>query len=246
MNDKIYSKDSDVYPAKDTGPEAADGVDLDVKELKFDSYTKIFSQKDENLAKESLNNSKMPTMNTTENDNVFDKLYKTIMESDDFPPMEDELPFEGGDELEDAGDDELGGEQVTLTLDKDVAQKLFDMLSAELDAGDDAELEDLDDGEDDESDPFSSGDPFEDSVQVQAEPRALPDSNLKSGNNSNKDNKVKASGYHGGGGKASSGNIPEQQADPKELPDSNLKSGNNSSKNNHVKAGGYSAGEFVK
>ena len=202
----------------------------------------------EKLAKENINISifKQPTMNT-EKENIFDKLYDSIMESDDLPAMDDENPFDdglGGDE--EFGDDELGGEEVTLTLDKDLAQKLLDALGEQLEPGDDAELEDLD-SEDPFGDEDSGGNPFEDSVEVQAEPKDLPDSNLKSGNNSNKNNKVKASGYHGKGGKAQGGKIKEPQGDPKELPDSNLKAGNNSKmSSNKVQASGYNSGELIK
>lgn len=247
MKKDIYDKESHVKPADDTGPQAAEGADLDTPELKLNSQEEIFSKKNKNLTEGDINISKSQTMNT-DKDNIFDKLYTSIMESDDFPPMDDS-PFgddEGGFDDPMTGDDELGGEEVTVTLDRELAQKLYDAIGEMLEPGDDAELEDLDSEEGD--DDMDMGDnPFEDSVQVQAEPTNLPDSNLKSGNNSNKANKVKASGYHGKGGKASGGSIPEPQGDPKELPDSAMKSGNNSNMaSNKVGATGYGQGDLIK
>ncbi|MDC3298450.1 hypothetical protein OAU81_00100 [bacterium] len=244
MKNNIYDKESHVKPSDDTGPKAAEGADLDNEELELTSQNDIFSKNTKNLNRENINISKSQTMNT-DKDNIFDKLYSSIMESDDFPPMDD-APFgddDGGFD-DPMGGDELGGEEVTVTLDRELAQKLYDAIGEMLEPGDDAELEDLDNEEGDDE---MGDNPFEDSVQVQAEPSNLPDSNLKSGNNSNKQNKVKASGYHGKGGKASGGKIPEQQGDPKELPDSAMKSGNNSNMgSNKVNASGYNQGDLVK
>ena len=55
MNTNIYDKESDITPSKDTGPEAAEGADLEQKELKFDTHVDIFSKKDENLNSENIN-----------------------------------------------------------------------------------------------------------------------------------------------------------------------------------------------
>jgi hypothetical protein len=231
----------------DTGPEGADGFEHNTPELtKEDDVDIKNTKKPEKLAKEDINTS-ITAMND-KNDNIFDKLYNTLMESDDLPSM-DEDPF-GGDEVE-TGDDlglDDGGDKISIELDKDVAEKLHQALGDLLDVGDDSELEDLD-GEAD-SDPFGGNDgdnPFEDSIEVVADPKPLADSNLKSGNNSNKQNKVKAAGYSGKGGKASSGKIPDVVADPKDLPETNLKSGNNSNMgSNKVQSPGTNQGELIK
>lgn len=240
--------DGDTSLKSNGGPEEAEGFESELPEYEKHPDENKKPKNLEKLAKEDINISilKTPTMNT-EKENIFDKLYDSIMESDDFPPADDQNPFDDG-LGDDEGGDEFGGEEeVTVTLDKELAQKLYDALGEMLEPGDDAELEDLD-GEDEFGDEESGGmNPFEDSVEVQAEPKNLPDTNLKSGNNSNKQNKVKASGYHGKGGKAQSGKVPEPQGDPKELPDSAMKSGNNSNMaSNKVTAAGYNSGELIK
>lgn len=241
--------DGDTNLNADGGPEDAEGYESELPEYEKHPDTNKKPKNLEKLAKENINISifKTPTMNT-DKENIFDKLYDSIMESDDFPPADDQNPFDDGLGGEDEGEDDFGGEdEVTVTLDKELAQKLYDALGDMLEPGDDTELEDLD-GDDGFGDEDEEGmNPFEDSVEVQAEPKNLPDSNLKSGNNSNKQNKVKASGYHGKGGKASGGKIPEQQGDPKELPDSAMKSGNNSNMgSNKVNASGYNSGDLIK
>lgn len=68
-------------------------------------------------------------------DNIFDKLYSTIMEGDDpFADLEPDLP--GGDE-DLGGEDELdiGGDEVTLSLPRDLAEKLHEVLMAQLEGG---------------------------------------------------------------------------------------------------------------
>jgi hypothetical protein len=95
---------------------------------------------------EQINNSE--TM-SDKPDNIFDKLYSTIMEGDDpFADLEPDLP--GGDE-DLGGDDELdiGGDEVTLSLPRDLAEKLHEVLMAQLEGDDDGDdlggEDDLDD-----------------------------------------------------------------------------------------------------
>tara|TARA_R110000824_G_scaffold245720_7_gene434853 strand:- start:8 stop:814 length:807 start_codon:yes stop_codon:yes gene_type:complete len=233
----------------DTGPEAAEGFEAEVPEYekKKDKGTEENAGKSENLVQDNINTfNNNSIMNNP--DNIFDKLYNTLMESDDLPAM-DEDPF-AADAGDDFGGEDLGGEEdgetLTIELPREVAEQLHQSLGDLLDVDPESEIEDLDGGD---SDPFGddSEEPFADSIEVVADPRPLADSNLKSGNNSNKANKPKASGYSGKGGKAQSGKIPETQADPKELADTNLKSGNNSNMgSNKVQAGGYGAGELIK
>jgi hypothetical protein len=243
--------EGDTQLVSDTGPEAAEGFDAAVPEYEKekDKDTEENAEKTENLVQDNINTfNKHSIMNNP--DNIFDKLYNTLMESDDLPAM-DEDPF-AADAGDDFGGDDFGGEEdsdkITIDLPRDVAEQLHQALGDLLDVDPESELEDLD--SDDDSDPFGDDDsePFQDSIEVVADPKPLADSNLKSGNNSNKANKPKTSGYgKGGGGKAGSGKIPETQADPKDLPDTNLKSGNNSNMgSNKVQASGYGQGELIK
>ena len=143
--------------AKNTGPESADGVEDPVtpedagedshlydKKISEDTKPKKKSDKNSgNLAKESINNCVMDSKN------IFDKLYSTIMEDDG---NLDELPLDA--ELGDDGDlelsDEEGLDEVTVSLPRDVAKQLLDLLSdavgddEEEDLGDDFEGDDLD------------------------------------------------------------------------------------------------------
>tara|TARA_Y100000310_G_scaffold316158_1_gene367567 strand:+ start:296 stop:1111 length:816 start_codon:yes stop_codon:yes gene_type:complete len=146
--------------AKNTGPESADGVEDPVtpenagedshlydKKISEDTKPKKKSDKNSgNLAKESINNCVMDSKN------IFDKLYSTIMEDDG---NLDELPLDA--ELGDDGDlelsDEEGLDEVTVSLPRDVAEQLLDLLGAavgngdeEEDLGDDLEGGDLEDG----------------------------------------------------------------------------------------------------
>jgi hypothetical protein len=163
--------------------------------------------------KEDINNSR------TMKHNIFDKLYSTIMENDD------ELPSEfPGEELElgDEGDLEASeADEVTVTLSKDLAQELYDLLGKHLEDGGSDEPEEV--GFEDELE-LAGNDPYddevvEDAIKVEPAPKELGDSNLKD----NKNNKVAASGYSGTGSTASHKGDVKTQADPSELPDSNLK-----------------------
>jgi len=234
--------------APDMGPEAAEGLELEVPELEKekDIDDEKNKRKPGKLAKENINTFTNDFNMKNNNENIFDKLYQSLMENEDLPSM-DEDPFAGDDDLETGDDLGLGddGDTLTVELPREVAEKLHEALGALLDVDPDSEIEDLDTddgafGDDD------GGNPFEDSIEVVADPKPLADSNLKSGNNSNKQNKVKAAGYSGKGGKATSGKIPDVVADPKDLPDTNLKSGNNSNKQNKVQSPGTNPGELIK
>ena len=77
------------------------------------------------------------------NKSLFEKLFEEVMEND-----EAALGIEGGDsagdmggEGEDFGGDDMGGDEVTLTLDKATAEKLMDLLSAAMGGGHEEEGE---------------------------------------------------------------------------------------------------------
>ena len=48
MKNDIYDKESHVKPSDDTGPQAAEGADLDLPELELNSQEQIFSKKNKN------------------------------------------------------------------------------------------------------------------------------------------------------------------------------------------------------
>ena len=104
------------------------------EEKEEDEESLQFSEK---IAQDSLNN-------FMKQKSVFDKLYDKVMVSENFDEMESEDFDALG--LDDATpDEELGGEdEVTVTLSKDVAKTLCDLLQAAMGESDD---EDGDEGE---------------------------------------------------------------------------------------------------
>ena len=86
-------------------------------------------KKSENLNEKSINNSNM----SNKGPNIFDKLYATIMEAEDL----EEVDLENGlgdeqspdEDLNDLGiEDDAGGDEITLSLPRDIAEKLHDAL----------------------------------------------------------------------------------------------------------------------
>ncbi len=111
------------------------------KDKKKEEEDEESSKETEKIAKESLNNF-MATKS------VFDKLYDKVMVNENFPfadeAAEDDLDALG---LADAETDaEAGEDEITVTLDRDMAQALCDVLQAAIGDGgeedDDAEPED--------------------------------------------------------------------------------------------------------
>ncbi len=152
---KYHDKEDIVPLVKDTGPEAADNVNLKIvdteelsdKEEKDNAYKPAkFSQKSGKVKKESINNSVM------ENENIFDKLYKTVMEGDEFDHFDDG-DLDTGDDF-DTGED-LGGEEepsVTVQLSPTHVEALLDLLAQVEDQVGEDEGEDIEDFEDDDED----------------------------------------------------------------------------------------------
>ena len=147
----------------DSGPESAEGfnkVENDPKtQTEPSAYTKDTSQGDGNekkkkkaVKKESaeINNS---TMKEKTNKTTFDRLFEDVMGDEGFQSFqEDDLPMDdmGGEEME--GEDDLGGDKVTLELDREVAEALHGLLGEvlgggedELDFGGEDDVEDLPD-----------------------------------------------------------------------------------------------------
>lgn len=240
---------SELKPDSNIPTEASDGPiepsdDNEYYMNKISERLKENRKKTGKLAKEEINTSRIMSNEPT---NIFDKLYSTIMEGDDpFAGLdsgmgEDEF---GGDEL--GGDEELdiGGDEVTLNLPRDVAQQLCDMLMSQLGDGEEDGDSEEEMGEDD---PFASNDDemLGDAVVSQPEPKALGGHGDRShpyaGNTGSGGNKVKSSKTSSpAGGSAHGGNIKEDP-DPKPLgghgdrdhPDAGkVGSGSNRVKNN--------------
>jgi len=136
--------DSDDYMAKkDKAIKKAMG-----KDDESDDHEK--KQSNENTEKTNISN-----INSSMSDkNIFDKLYSTIMEADDELGDALDMPFGGGEEMDDMNDE--AGDEVTFSLPRDVAEKLHDVLMAQLEEGGEDELEDMggEDGGFEEENPF--------------------------------------------------------------------------------------------
>jgi len=250
---KIVAKGSDTkafFPKK-SGPEAAEGFNkniIDPKTAKKDNHyePQKFSTTLEKTVPSNINNNMSKS--------IFDKLYEDVMKDDAI-----DLGISAGPEGE-AGDKpadiDAGGDEVTLTLSRDVAQKLHDLLSDVLGGGEEDAGEDEGSDEDQENVPaedeqHKAEDKKEDKKDEDQEDVAgeateieeLPDS--KGHSLTAKNNKVPGKLSHVKGGKAS-GDATGSASDgkPVALPDS--KGHSLTGKNNKVNAPGYKAGDFFK
>lgn len=119
------------FVTKSSGPMEAEGVNKDVidtkKAKKANFFTpEKFSQKNEKTETENINNFM--------NKSIFDKLYEDVMSErlDDMEVNDAEalgLPGEGEGEMEGGAE---GEDSVTITMDRDTAQKLHDLLMTVL------------------------------------------------------------------------------------------------------------------
>ena len=197
-------------------------------------------------AKGQINNS---TIMSDEPKNIFDKLYSTIMEGDD--PFAD-IDSMGGDELggdDFSGDEELdiGGDEVTLSLPRDLAEKLHEALMDQL-GGSEEEGEDLG-----EEDPFAGGDDemLGDSVVSEPDPKPLGGHGDRAhpyaGNTGAGSNKVSSSKTSSPDGGSAHGGDVKEDPDPKPLGGhgdrSHPDAGNVSSGSNKVKNTGKAIGD---
>jgi len=140
--DEVKSDDIEEGGCEQVHDELQEPIDGSEKEKK----------KSKKTAKESINNSNKGNI-MSENKSTFDELYESVMsEDEDFElglPTEDET--DGIDELE-LGDDEGDG-SVSITLDKDVAEKLHEVLMAAIGGEEDEGEEEFGD----EPDPLEAG-----------------------------------------------------------------------------------------
>ena len=163
----MYHDKNDIVPVVNGNEKKeTDNLNLDIvdteeltdEEEKDNAFTPAkFSQKRGKVAKESINNSVM------ENENIFDKLYKTVMEGEELS----ETGFQHfQEEDEDAFDDIDAPEEeetVSVQLTPGHVEALLDLLAqVEDQVGDDEEempddIEDFDSGDEDDDSLLSEG-----------------------------------------------------------------------------------------
>jgi hypothetical protein len=205
---KITAKGSDkkAFVHKDSGPANASGFNkniIDPRTAKENNhYTpQKFSSALEKTEAEDINNGMSKS--------IFDKLYEDVMKDDAL-----DLGIQAGPEGEagdTAGDKIEGSEEVTLTLPRDVAQKLHDMLMNVLGAAAEDKEEDLG-GEDlgSEEDKGTEEDEIQ-NAEVAGEATAieeLPDS--KGQTLAGKNNKVPSTVTKAGHGKGGDSKVTDK------------------------------------
>jgi len=131
--------DKKAFIAKNSGPENADNFKKDLvkpDDAKDNNFyePKKFSQ--------NLEKTEVRTINTSMNKSIFDKLYEDVMGGQPDAEANDAaaLGLPTGDESSDAGET-ISGEEVTLSLPRDMAQKLCDALRDILDVEGDVNAE---------------------------------------------------------------------------------------------------------
>ena len=144
--------DKKAFITKNSGPENADNFKKDLikpDDAKDNNFyePKKFSQ--------NLEKTEVRTINTSMNKSIFDKLYEDVMGGQPDAEANDAaaLGLPTGDEASDVGET-TGGEDVTFTLPRDVAQKLCDVLHDILDV--EGDMKDEQEHEDEVSDETAS------------------------------------------------------------------------------------------
>lgn len=259
---KIISSGSDAkaFFHKDSGPEAASGFNkniVDPKTAKKDNHyePQKFSTALEKNEHKNINNNMSKS--------IFDKLYEDVMKDDAL-----DLGIQAGPEGE-AGDkpEDIGGEsdEVTITLSRDVAQKLHDVLMGVLggesedvggddlggeseDVGGESEIPSDEDEQSKKEDKDEEKD--EDNEEVAKEaivsepaPKELPDS--KGHSLTGKNNKVPGKLGHVSKSKATAA-APSVKVEPTPTALADSKGHSLTGKNNKVNASGYKVGDFFK
>ena len=251
---KEAKADAKAFISKNSGPAAAEGVNKDIidpKTAKDDNFyePKKFSQNCEKTETKNINNFM--------NKSIFDKLYEDVM-SDRMDDMEStDLDALGLPGEEPGAEGEGEGDQVTITLDKELAQKLHDVLmsvlgeaegegemegEAEGEAEDemDASSEDAEEDEEDGDDASEDNETLGEATDLQELPKSKGES-LQSKNNKVGDvtSSLKSSGE--GDGKVKS----EVDGKGKDLPTSkgaSLQNKSNKVASKTSKVGAYLAG----
>lgn len=148
------------------------------------------SEKDLEMAQEGLNT-------FMANKSVFDRLYNKVMVNENYEMEEmDDLAALGIDDAapDAEGEDGDSEEEVTITLDKDMAQQLCDILKAAIGEDDDVEVDEVEDGEHHDAEEDEEGEPHA----------------MNTHYNDGKSNKVgNVTGLGGSGGSADTGSTAE-------------------------------------
>jgi len=252
---KIVAKGSDknAFVHKDSGPESAEGFKKDIVDPKTAKKNNNYEPQKYSTA---LEKNEQKNINNNMSKSIFDKLYEDVMKDDAI-----DLGVEAGPEGE-AGDKasnvDVGSEDVTLTLSRDVAQKLHDLLSDVLGGGVEDESGSEGDVEEDEQAPAAEEDEQhkakhdkkdedkkDEDEEVAGEAtdiEELPDS--KGQALTGKNNKVAGKLGHVKSSKASGDATGGSDGKPVALPDS--KGHSLTGKNNKVNAPGYKPGDLFK
>ena len=133
--------DKNAFVHKDSGPEAAQGFNKDIVDPKNKKITKKENHYEPEKFSAALEKTDAKNINNYMSKSIFDKLYEDVMKDDAA-----DLGISTGPEGEAADKTDLdlsGGSEdtVTVTLDKDTAQKLHDALVGVLEAGVESETE---------------------------------------------------------------------------------------------------------
>ena len=220
-------------PSKKSGPKAAAGYEEKVVEAggtgKRDDKNQFSAGK---VAKESINISK-GKQSMAKPKSIFDKLYEDVLGGD-----EDMGGFEDLGAEDSLGDEEIGGEEeldeVTLTLPRDLAEKLHEVLMDQM--GGDEDIEDIEDidGEDEGFGDLGEGgddEYMQEAPDVEVIGHALQ-GDIDKGNLKGKSNKVSGSGpAHSSTSGDGDGKLKGGNPEPTDLGD---KSGALTGKNNKV------------
>jgi len=218
---------ADNYKSAELDPENEEIKDdnaYSVKQSSAENADTYFKAKNKKIARENINTS------MAKNKSIFDRLYEEVMDDEQFDAVELGV-----------GDDEAGGDdfgeaedQVTITLDKDLAQKLHEVLMGVLEGDDDLgdEADDLGDEADDlgddagdvdfeemeEEDEAEQDDEEEEDFnyfgeEIEAEDLGTPLHNQKKGNATSpkgKENVVKTSHTSSVGSKGGDGKVTDK------------------------------------
>ena len=208
-------------------PSISDENAYNIKQMSDEGADTYFKAENKKIAKENINNS------MAKNKSIFDRLYEEVMDDEQFDAVELGI---GDDE---GGDDVEMGDEVTITIDKDLARKLHEVLMDVLDGddeggddeadfepegdlGDEDEqasgFEEMEEDEDEEADEDEMEDEDEESFnyfgeEIEAEDLGHPLVNQKKGNPSKpsgKDNVVKSAHTSSVGSKGGDGKVTDK------------------------------------
>jgi hypothetical protein len=203
-------------PEEDSVPPIEPSDESDYYLNKISERIKENGKKPGKKVNEQINNS--TNIMSDEPKNIFDKLYSTIMEGDDPFADLDSMGDEGpGDEMGSDEELDLGGDEVTFSLPRDLAEKLHEVLMDQL--GDDSEGDDGEDFGDDFGD--ENDEMLGDSVVSEPDPKPLGghgDRHHKdAGNTGSGSNKVSSSKTSSPDGGSADGGTVKEDPDPKPL-----------------------------